>query len=112
MAKKQSSSKGLLNFVREQGIIGLAVGLAIGSAAGATVKQFVDNLVNPIVGFILGGTNLSSLMWNTGLRNGNVELSFGWGAILSSIITLLATALVIYYVVHVAKLDKLDKKKE
>jgi large-conductance mechanosensitive channel len=37
---------------------------------------------------------------------------FSWGAILSSIITLLATALVIYWLIHIAKLDKLDKKKK
>lgn len=112
MATKRFNLKGFLDFVREQGVVGLAVGLAIGAAAGATVKQIVDNLINPIVGFLLGGTDLSGLVWNTGLKNGNVELTFGWGAILSSAITLLATAFVIYYVIHAAKLDRLDKKKE
>jgi hypothetical protein len=32
--------------------------------------------------------------------------------IISAIITLLATAFVVYQIVHVAKLDKLDKKAE
>jgi len=104
--------KGFMNFVREQGVVGLAVGLAIGAAAGATVKQIVDGLINPVVGFLLGGADLSNLVWRTGLKNGNIELSFSWGAVLSSVITLLATAFVIYYVIHAAKLDKLDKKKD
>lgn len=102
---------GFMNFIREQGVVGLAVGLAIGTAAGASVKSLVDNFINPIVGFLLGGTDLSGLVWETGLKNGDKELVFGWGAILSSLITLTATALVVYLIIHAAKLDKLDKKK-
>ena len=102
---------GFFNFIREQGVIGLAVGLAIGTAAGATVKSIVDNFINPIVGFMLGGADLSKIVWNTGLKNGDKELTFNWGLILSSLITLVATALVIYILIHAAKLDKIDKKK-
>ncbi len=102
---------GFINFIREQGVIGLAVGLAVGTAAGASVKALVDNFINPIVGFILGGADLSKMMWKTGLVNGDKELIFGWGAIISSLITLLATALVVYLIIHGAKLDRLDKKK-
>jgi large conductance mechanosensitive channel len=102
---------GFINFIREQGVIGLAVGLAVGAAAGASVKSIVDNFINPIVGFILGGKDLSTFVWNTGLKHGNSELIFGWGTIASSLLTLVATALVVYLVVHAAKLDRLDKKK-
>lgn len=100
------------DFVREQGVVGLAVGLAVGTAAGATVKAIVDGLINPIVGFILGGSDLAKKTWDTGLSNGGKELVFQWGAALSSIITLLAVAAVIYYIIHGLKLDKLDKKKD
>lgn len=102
---------GFLNFIREQGVVGLAVGLAIGTAAGASVKSLVDNFINPIVGFLLGGADLSGIVWETGLKNNDKELVFGWGAILSSLITLTATALVVYLIIHAAKLDKIDKKK-
>lgn len=104
---------GFMNFVREQGVVGLAVGLAIGSAAGASVKQIVDGLINPIVGFLIGGVDLSKLSWVIVRANGNGKggLELDWGAVLSSIITLLATALVIYWLIHVAKLDRIDKKK-
>ena len=101
-----------MDFVRLQGVVGLAVGLAIGTAAGTTVKAIVEGFINPIVGFILGGTDLGSKTLHTGLKNGGNELVFGWGAIASSIIILLATAAVIYYVVHGLRLDKLDKKEE
>lgn len=102
---------GFFNFIREQGVIGLAVGLAVGTAAGASVKSIVENFINPIVGFVLGGKDLSGFIWHTGLKHGNSELSFGWGAIVSSLLTLTATALVVYLIIHAAKLDRLDKKK-
>lgn len=96
-------------FVRQQGIVGLAVGLAIGTAAGGTVKVIVDNFINPLVALLTQGVDLSDLSWTVELGKGKAV--FGWGAILSSVITLLATAFVIYWLVHVAKLDKLDQKK-
>lgn len=103
--------QGFMDFVREQGVVGLAVGLAIGVAAGATVKSIVDGLISPVVGFILGGADLSELVWKTGLTRNGQELIIGWGAVLNSIIILLATASVIYYLVIGLQLDKLDKKK-
>ncbi len=103
-----------MDFVREQGVVGLAIGLAIGTAAGSSVKAIVDGFINPIVGFILGGTNLNGSKWVIVRKSASSsrELIIGWGPILSSLITLLATAAVIYYIVHGLKLDKLDKKKE
>jgi large conductance mechanosensitive channel len=112
-ASVKERGNGFLTFVREQGVVGLAVGLAIGTAAGASVKQIVDGLINPIVGFLIGGIDLSKLSWVIVKANsqGKGGLELEWGAVLSSLITLLATALVIYWLIHVAKLDRLDKKK-
>jgi len=104
--------KGFMGFVREQGVVGMAVGLAIGASAGSAVKVMVENFIDPIVGYILGGADLGHLQWETGLVRGDQELVFGWGAIASAVITLLATAFVIYTIVHKAGLDKLDKKKD
>ncbi len=101
--------KGFMDFVREQGVIGLAVGLAIGAAAGDAVKSIVDNLINPLVGLILGGTDLSDIA--TRVTRSGKPLVFGWGNIINSVITLLAVAGVVYLLVHGLKLDKADKKK-
>lgn len=105
---------GFVVFVREQGVVGLAVGLAIGTAAGSAVKSIVDGLINPIVGFLIGGIDLSKLKWVVIAPNaqGTGGLVFAWGSVLSAIITLLATAFVIYQLIHMAKLDRIDKKKE
>lgn len=103
--------KDFVSFVREQGVIGLAVGLAIGLQAGSAVSSIVDNFISPLVGYILGGTDLSLLRWETGLVRGGEELVFGWGAIANATITLVATAFVVYFIVEKAGLTKLDKKK-
>ena len=101
---------GFVDFIRGQGVIGLAVGLAIGTAAGDTVKKLVEGFINPIVQFIVGsGDKLATASWHVELFGRSAD--FAWGAALSSAITLIATALVIYWIVNVFKLDKLDKKK-
>ncbi|OYW84889.1 hypothetical protein B7Z17_03305, partial [Candidatus Saccharibacteria bacterium 32-49-10] len=93
-----------------QGVIGLAVGLAIGTAAGDTVKKIVEGFINPIVQFIVGTeSRLATSVWHVELFGRSAD--FAWGAALSSAITLVATALVIYWIVYIFKLDKLDKKK-
>lgn len=102
---------GFLDFVRNQGVVGLAVGLAIGTAAGATVKSLVEGFINPVVQFIVGSQEgLQAATWHVALWGRTAD--FAWGAAVSSAITLVATALVIYWVVNVFKLDKLDKKKD
>lgn len=102
---------GFINFIRTQGIIGLAVGLAVGTAAGDTVKKLVEGFITPIVQFIVGSRDgLETATWS--LQLFGREADFKWGAFVSSLITLLATALVIYLIIHFAKLDRLDKKKD
>jgi len=101
---------GFVDFIRTQGVIGLAIGLAIGTAAGDTVKKIVEGFINPIVQFIVGsGNSLATAVWHVELFGRKAD--FAWGAALSSAITLVATALVIYWLVNIFKLDKLDKKK-
>lgn len=109
----KGQSGGFLTFIREQGVVGLAVGLAVGTAAGATVKTIVDQLIAPVVALLTQGVDLNSLKWVIISKTADKpEVAIGWGMILSAFITLLATALVVYWAVHLAKLDRLDKKKE
>lgn len=113
MAKATKHASGFMNFVREQGVVGLAVGLAIGTAAGASVKVIVDEFISPLVALMTRGVDLNSLHWVLMEADSkNDQVAIGYGAILSSIITLLATAFVIYLIVHFAKLDRADKKKD
>ena len=107
--RTKGHSNGFVDFIREQGVIGLAVGLAIGTAAGDTVKKLVEGFINPIVQFLVGSSTLTDATLTVNLWGRTAD--FKWGAFVSSLITLLATALVVYVIIHMLKLDKLDKKK-
>lgn len=111
LKKVTQHGPGFMTFIREQGIVGLAVGLAIGTAAGDTVRKLVEGFINPVVQFIVGsGDRLATAHFQFKLW-GRVA-DFQWGAFVSSAITLVATAFVIYLIIHGLKLDRIDKKKE
>ena len=102
---------GFVDFIRTQVVVGLAVGSAIGTAAVDTVKKLVDGFINPIIQFIVGSQDaLNSAVWRVELLGRSAD--FAWGPFVSSAITLVVTALVIYMIINFLKLDKLDKKKD
>lgn len=108
---KDTHMGGFVNFIREQGVVGLAVGLAIGTAAGDTVKKLVTAFIDPLVQLIVGsqqGLQSASFTVEVAGRKGE----FLYGAFVSSLITLIAVAFVVYAIIHFLKLDKLDKKKD
>lgn len=108
--KVPSPFQGFVNFVREQGVVGLAVGIVLGTQVKVLVDQIVSSFVNPLLGLALPGNgSLPEKVFY--LRfNGKGE-DFYWGAFLSQLISFLAVAAIVYLVVHQLKLDKLDRKK-
>lgn len=105
---KQASS--FADFIRDRGIVGMAIGLAIGTVASGTIKTIVEGFVTPAVQFIVGThRTLEVQVWHVELWGRTAN--FQWGAALSSLITLIATVYVIYLLVHMAGLDRLDKNK-
>lgn len=101
-------ASGFADFIRNKGVVGLAIGLAIGTVASGTVKTIVEGFVNPVVQFLIGThEHLELQMWHVELWGRKAD--FQWGATLSSIITLVATVFVIYVLFRVAKLDQLEK---
>ncbi len=99
--------KEFVKFVKEQGVVGLAVGLAVGIQAANTVDVIVRAFIDPLVAYILNGTDFSSI--ETVVERGGETIVFGWGAIIQAVITLVATALVVYALVKYLRLD--TKKK-
>lgn len=98
--------KGFLNFVREQGVVGLAVGFILGGAVSKVVAALVEDIINPILGIILGAAgNLSEAK----LAIGKAEILYG--DFIAVVIDFLVIAVVVYYGVKVLKVEKLDKKK-
>lgn len=99
--------KGFINFIREQGVVGLAVGFILGGAVSKVVSAVVTDLVNPVLGLALGAVgNLKDASFGIG------SAKVMYGDFLSTTIDFIVVALVVYFGVTLLKLDKLDKKKE
>jgi large conductance mechanosensitive channel len=97
--------QGFMDFIREQGVVGLAVGFILGGAVSKTVSSLVENVINPLVGLALGKVDLAEKAVSFG------SATLKWGAFISTIIDFVIVAAVIYFIVKGLKLDKLDKSK-
>jgi len=104
---KGRAMKGFITFVREQGVVGLAVGFILGGAVSKVVSSLVSDVINPLIGGLLGGTESLS---QASVKIGSVQLM--WGSFVNTAIDFIVIALVVYYGVKLLKLDKLDAKKK
>lgn len=103
--KKQMT--GFLDFIREQGVVGLAIGLILGIAVKDVVSGLVDGIIDPLIGLVLpNADNLAKASFTIG------KSEFVWGKFASPLLDLLIVAAVIYFIVKGIGLDKLDKEKE
>lgn len=101
--------KEFINFVREKGVIGLAVGIIVGGAVTQFVNAIINNIVNPVLGTVIGGgKGLASYEYTLP----NTSITFGYGDLISEFINFLAILLVIYLLFVKSPLNKLDKKKD
>ena len=91
---------GFIDFIRKQGIVGLAVGFILGGAISKVVAALVEDIINPILGVVLGK---AGSLATTSFAIGTVDVL--WGHFIGAIIDL-----VVYYCVKGLKLDQLDKK--
>jgi large conductance mechanosensitive channel len=102
---------GFATFMREQGVVGLAIGFVMGVQVKALVDQFVFSFVNPILGLILpGGGTLVEKSFSLTLNSKTQK--FTWGLFVYQLITFVIVAAIIYFAFRLLKLDKLDKKKD
>lgn len=98
--------KGFLNFIREQGVVGLAVGFILGGAVSKLVTALVTDIISPIISIGLGATS--------GLKTASLTIGSSkilYGDLISVLIDFVVIAAVVYYGVKLIGLDKLDKKK-
>ena len=79
--------KEFLAFLKQYGVIGLAIGVIIGGKANGLVTALVDNLIMPLVGLVTPGGD-----WKT-LAIGPIK----YGLILGSLIDFLIVAFIIFW---------------
>lgn len=97
---------GFVNFIREHAVVGLAVGFVIGTQVQSVVKQLIASFIDPLTKLLIGNTlstETVTIRWN------GRDAAFGWGAFVYALIDFLVILGVIYLVVKVFNLDRLDK---
>lgn len=98
--------KGFIEFIKEQGVVGLAVGFILGGAVSKLVSAIVTDLINPLLGVGLGMVG--------GLRSASFAVGpavFLYGDLISVLIDFVVVALVVYFGVKLLRLDEHIKKK-
>lgn len=99
--------QGFIAFIREQGVVGLAVGFILGGAVSKLVASLANDIVNPLVGVLFTRVDeLQEVVWQ--VRDTEVLI----GNFLTVILDFVIAAAIVYFVVKGLKLDKIDKKKE
>lgn len=76
-----------MRFLKEYGIIGLAIAVIIGGKAGELVKAIVDGLLMPIVGLVLPSGDWQK--WTVG--------PFAIGSVLGALLNFIIVAFLVYW---------------
>lgn len=98
--------RGFLEFIREQGVVGLAVGFILGGAVAKLVSALVADIINPFIGLMLGSAQgLKAASFTIG------NATIMYGNFIAALIDFIVIALVVYVGVKILRLDRLDKKK-
>lgn len=97
---------GFTSFIREQGVVGLAIGFILGGSVSKVVSSLVNDVINPVLGVALGVTGDLS---KASIAIGGTYIM--WGKFVNVLIDFLVISLVVYLGVKVLGLDKIDKKK-
>jgi large conductance mechanosensitive channel len=84
--------KGFRDFLMRGNVVDLAVAVVIGAAFTAVVTSFADSFLTPLIGLLGGGGELGG-EWVIN------DQHFTWGAFVSSVITFVITAAVVYFLV-------------
>ncbi len=97
--------KDFINFIRERGVVGLAVGFMLGGAVSKLVAALVNDIINPLVGLMLPGSqNLADK--SIQVRSATIM----WGDFVKITIDFLVVALVVYFGLRLLRIGRTDRK--
>jgi large conductance mechanosensitive channel len=108
MARKQVD--GFVDFLREQSVVGLAIGLVLGTQMKMLVDSIVNNFISPLIGLLLPGKGALADKSFIIHAFGKVSQPFRWGQIVTTLISFVAVAAVVYALFKLLRLDRLAKK--
>ena len=102
--EKKKGLQGFMEFIRKQGVVGLAIGFIVGVATGTVVTALVGDLINPVIGAIIGQGSLDTLTFTIG------DAVFTYGHFIGVLINFAVILAVVYFGFKALRLEKLDKK--
>lgn len=98
--------KGLIDFLKEYSVIGLAIGVVVGQTSKDLVDSLVKGIFMPIVELLVSKDKFDDLVFS--IKN----VSFDVGSVLSSFITFLIVMSLLYFIVKkIIKNDNFLPKK-
>lgn len=108
---KRTGLYGFADFIREQGVVAIAIGLIFAAQVKVVVDQFLASFVNPVLGLILPGAgDLSQKKFTLTMSElENKTAVFAWGQFVYVLMSFLITAIIIFYVFKSLKLERLKK---
>jgi large conductance mechanosensitive channel len=98
--------KGFIQFIREQGVVGLAVGFLLGGAVSKVVTALISDIINPLLSLAFG---IAEGFKTAAITVGSAKIMYGDFA--SVVIDSLIVAFVAYFGVKLLGIEKLDIKK-
>ena len=93
--------RGFIEFIKTQGVVGLAVGFILSTQVSQLVSSIVNDLINPFLGLFIGTEgNLDKAYFMIG------KSQFMWGNFVNTVINFSIIAFLLYFLVRALRLDK------
>jgi len=96
---------GFADFIRKQGVVGVAVGFVLAGAVAKMVTALVTDIINPLIGLLFVHTES---LKDAALQIGNSKIM--WGDFVSTTIDFLIIALVVYFAIKLLGIETEKKK--
>jgi len=104
--QKPKIGQGLLLFLKEYSVIGLAIGMVIGQVSTSLINSIVKGIFTPLIELIVPGDKFSGLVFS--IRG----VDFDIGSVISNTITFFIVLILLYIIIKkILKQDNLIKKK-
>lgn len=96
----QGAVTGFIEFVRDHGVVGLAIGFVLGGAVSKVTTSFSADIINPILSSFFGTERLADVML------GPISV----GKFAAAVLDFFILAIAVYLIFKAFRLDRLHKK--
>jgi large conductance mechanosensitive channel len=97
--------KEFVDFLKQYGVVGLAIAVIIGGKLGDLVKSVVDNLLMPLIGILVPGGDWRKLGFTV------AGAQFGVGNVLGALLDFTIVALIVFMIAKIVLKEAQVEKK-